>query len=158
VKQPADATTTFSDPLQTMLGYQLRRTSVALISALAEDLAPLGVKPSEATLIMLVAANPGCTQSEISRALRAKPANLVPLINALAAVGAIERTAGRGPAIKLSLSAKGEALHAKLRVAFERNEAVIARHIPDDRRDEMIAILRRICTDACCGPDALGDA
>jgi DNA-binding MarR family transcriptional regulator len=158
VKEHPDAPATFSDPLQTMLGFQLRRTSVALISALAEDLAPLGLKPSEATLIMLVAANPGCTQSQLSRALRAKPANLVPLINALAAIGAIERAAGRGRAIELSLSARGEALHVKLLVAFERNEAVIARYIPEDRRDETIAVLRRICADACCGRDALDDA
>lgn len=158
MKEPLDTPATFFDPLQTLLGFQLRRTSAALISALAEDLAPLGLKPSEATLIMLIAANPGCTQSEISRALRAKPANLVPLINALAAVGAIDRAAGRGRAIALSLSATGEALHAKVRKAFERNETVIARHVPDDRREEAIAILRQICADACCGGGAPGDA
>ena len=158
VKKPAGDIESFSDPFQTMLGFQLRRTSVAVMSALAEDLAPLGLNPSEASLIMLIGANPGCTQSAISRAQRAKPANLVPLINQLAAVGALERVPGRGRAIALSLSAKGRDLHVRAKQVFERHEARIARNMPADAQAEMIASLRRICMDACCpSPEVPGD-
>ena len=58
------------DPLSSMLGYQLRRTSVAAMSALAEELEPLGILPSEASLLMIIGTNPGCTQSDVGRALR----------------------------------------------------------------------------------------
>jgi DNA-binding MarR family transcriptional regulator len=153
VKKPADDIDAFADPFQAMLGFQLRRTSVAVMSALAEELDPLGLNPSEASLIMLIGANPGCTQSAISRAQRAKPANLVPLINQLGAVGALERVPGRGRAIALSLTPKGRDLHDKARVVFERHEARIGRGLPQDKRAEMIAMLRRICTDACCPDD-----
>ncbi|WP_205691886.1 MarR family winged helix-turn-helix transcriptional regulator [Caulobacter soli] len=153
VKKPADDTEPFADPFEAMLGFQLRRTSVAVMSALAGELAPLGLNPSEASLIMLIGANPGCTQSAISRAQRAKPANLVPLINQLAAVGALERVPGRGRAIALSLTSKGRDLYARAQAVFARQEARIGRGLPADKRVEMIAMLRQICTDACC-PDS----
>ncbi len=142
----------FYDPFQGMLGYQLRRTSVAVMSALASELEPLGLNPSEASLIMLIGANPGCTQSEIGRAQRAKPANLVPLINQLSALGALERVSGRGRTIALSLTEKGLDLHQRATMVFGRHEARITRGLPADRRMEMIALLRQVCTDACC-PD-----
>jgi DNA-binding MarR family transcriptional regulator len=141
----------FSDPLQTMLGYQLRRASVAAMTALADELATLDLKPSEASLIMLVGANPGCTQSAIGRALPAKSANLVPLVNQLVAIGALERTPGRGRAVALSLSKAGRALHAKVTRAFERNERVLSRHLGEDARGSMLTALRQICRDACSG-------
>jgi DNA-binding MarR family transcriptional regulator len=158
VKKSAGDIESFSDPFQTMLGFQLRRTSVAVMSALADDLVPLGLNPSEASLIMLIGANPGCTQSEIGRALRAKPANLVPLINQLAAVGALERAPGRGRAIALSLSEKGRDLHVKAKQVFERHEARIGRSLPAKSRAEMIALLRQVCLDAChAGHEAAED-
>ena len=151
-------TESFADPFQDMLSFQLRRTSVAVMSALASELDPLGLNPSEASLIMLIGANPGCTQSAISRALRAKPANLVPLINQLSALGALERVSGRGRAIALSLTEKGRDLHQKAKAVFERHEARITRGLPADRRVEMIVMLRQVCMDACCpGHDEAGD-
>lgn len=157
VKKAADDIETFADPFQAMLGFQMRRTSVAVMSALAGDLDPLGLNPSQATLILLIGANPGCTQSAISRSLRAKPANLVPLINQLAAVGALDRAPGKGRIIALSLSEKGRDLHDKAKAVFERHEARIARGLPSDKRAEMIAMLRQVCQDACC-PGHDGDS
>ena len=157
VKKAADDIESFADPFQAMLGFQLRRTSVAAMSTLANELDPLGLNPSQASLIMLIGANPGCTQSAISRAQRAKPANLVPLINQLAAAGVLERVPGQGRAIALSLTAKGRDLHDKAKAVFERHEARIGRGLSAEKRTEMIALLRQICSDACC-PGHDGDS
>lgn len=150
VKKAADDIEAFADPFQAMLGFQLRRTSVAAMLTLANELDPLGLNPSQASLIMLIGANPGCTQSAISRAQRAKPANLVPLINQLTAAGALERIPGQGRAIALTLTGKGRDLHDKAKAVFARHEARIGRGLSADKRAEMIALLRQICTDACC--------
>ena len=157
VKKAADDIESFADPFQAMLGFQLRRTSVAAMSTLANELDPLGLNPSQASLIMLIGANPGCTQSAISRAQRAKPANLVPLINQLAAADVLERVPGQGRAIALSLTAKGRDLHDKAKAVFERHEARIGRGLSAEKRTEMIALLRQICSDACC-PGHDGDS
>ncbi|NML05756.1 MarR family transcriptional regulator [Sphingomonas sp. G-3-2-10] len=133
-----------------MLGFQLRRASVAVMNALAEELAPLELNPGEASLLLLIGANSGVTQSDIGRTLRAQPANLVPLINKLTMMGIVERVPGKGRAIALSLSEPGRALHTKVTAAFGRHEARISRRVPKDQREAVIETLRRICEDSCC--------
>lgn len=143
----------FTDPFAAMLGFQLRRASVAVMGALGDALAPLGLNPGEATLLLLIGANDGCTQSDIARALRAQPANLVPLIQKLALSGALDRTPGKGRAITLSLSPSGQALHGQVRQVFDRHEARIGGALSPDRRAELIDLLQNICLAACCGAD-----
>jgi len=148
-----DPDSAFTDPLDPMLGFHLRRTAAAVTGALSEAMAPLGLNPGEATLLRLIGANPGCSQSDIARALRAQPANLVPLINKLALSGLLDKGAGKGRAIPLTLTAEGLALHGQVCAAFDAHEARIGRSIPIEQRRDVIALLRQICLDACCGPD-----
>ena len=138
-----------TDPLAAMLGFQLRRASVAVMLALAEELGALGLNPGEASLLLFIGANEGVTQSDVGRAMRAQPANLQPLVHKLWQAGALERMPGKGRAIALSLSAEGRALCEKVSQAFARNEARITRRVPVDKRAEMIELLRLICFDAC---------
>lgn len=142
-----------ADPLAPMLGFQLRRTSVAVMTSLAEELAPLGILPSEASLLMMIGSNPGCTQSDVSRALRVQPANMVPLINKLVQAGSIDREQGKGRAIALTLTNAGNQLFKDVEAAFARNEARIARHLSTEVRDALIPALMLICKDACCHDD-----
>ena len=104
-------------------------------------------------MLRLIGANPGCSQSDIARVLRAQPANLVPLINKLALSGLLEKGAGKGRAIPLTLTAEGLALHGQVCAVFDAHEARIGRSIPIEQRRDVIALLRQICLDACCGPD-----
>ena len=143
----------FVDPLETMLGFQLRRTSVAVMNTLTEHLAPLGILTSEASLLMMIGANPGCTQSDISRVLRAKPANMVPLVNKLVQAGSIEREQGKGRAIALSLTNTGQQLYLDVKAVFARQEVSISRNLSPELRDALIPALLRICRDACCPDD-----
>lgn len=147
-KQASEAT--IADPFASMLGFHLRRTSVAVLNALAAALQPLGLNPGEATLLLWIGANEGRTQSDIGRALRAQPANLVPLINKLALLGTLDRAPGKGRTIALSLSDAGRALHQEVQAVFEHHEARITRNVPVEQRAAMVTLLRQICTDACC--------
>jgi DNA-binding MarR family transcriptional regulator len=153
VDHEEDSTALANDPFAAMLGFHLRRTSVAVLNTLATALQPVGLNPSEATLLLWIGANRGCTQSDIGRALRAQPANLVPLLNKLTLLGALDRAAGKGRAIALSLTGAGQNLHGEVQAIFESHEARITRNLPVEKRAEMIALLRRICTDACCPDD-----
>lgn len=139
----------FVDPLSPTLGFQLRRAALAFTAALETAVKPFGLRPSEASLLRLIAANPGVTQSAIARMLPARPANLVPLIARLEAIGALERTPGRGRAIGLSLSATGAALEARATAAVVAEEARIVGPIGEDERAAAMALLRRIARDAC---------
>lgn len=149
--------TAIFDPFGAMLGFQLRRTSVAVMGTLAAELEPMGILPSEASLLMLIGANPGVTQSDIARALRAQPANLVPLLNKLSRANALERAPAKGRAVALSLSDEGRALYDRVRQAFERHEARITRSVPDGQKAEIIALLRQVVVDACCAKASAAD-
>ena len=55
------------DPLEGLLGYQLRRASHAMLDDLATVLNEFSIRPTTASVVLLVAANPGITQSRIGQ-------------------------------------------------------------------------------------------
>lgn len=140
-----------TDPLQGMVGYEIRRTMGAVMNSLSTELDPLDLRPSEGMLLLALGANPGCTQSELSRALRAQPANLVPIINKLTTAGLVERVPTSGRSLALYLTDQGKRLYEQVEAAFARHEARIAGHLSDKARRDVIATLRSICKAACCG-------
>jgi DNA-binding MarR family transcriptional regulator len=78
------------------LHYELRRAAGALTGVMNGLFGRHGLKPSEATLLMAIGHNPGCTQSDIARLHRSQAANLVPLIAKLERDGAGSGRAGPG--------------------------------------------------------------
>jgi DNA-binding MarR family transcriptional regulator len=137
------------DPLGGSLCHELRKTSVAVMAAMTGEFGQWGLKPSEANLLAFVGANPGCTQSDIARAHRSNPANLVPLVARLERDGLIERIAGDGRAIALSVSAKGRGVLAHVDAGFARLEDRLGAELSGDQRDAVIDALRIICKAAC---------
>jgi DNA-binding MarR family transcriptional regulator len=99
---------TVVNPLEQLLGYQLRRASSAMMGELARGLARLELRPSEASVLLLIGANPGITQSELGRVLGIKRANMAPLSAALERRDLILRTRVDGRSQGLSLTEKGE--------------------------------------------------
>lgn len=142
-----------SDPLGEMLAFELRRTSVAVANAFAAAVEPLGLRTSEATLLIFIAANEGCTQSDIARALRAQPANLVPLIQKLVQAGVLAREPADKRAVSLLLTKQGAALAKRINQAAAKHEARIARRLSPATRAQVMKALRMICKDACCEED-----
>lgn len=116
--------------LETLLGYQLRRASSVLMSALADRLAELDLRTTEASILVALEAEPLITQSEIGRRLAIQRANMAPLMAGLTARGLIERTAGRGPARPLKLSPKGSALAAQARKRMDEHDTAHFGHLP----------------------------
>ena len=107
------------------------------------------LKPSEATLLSFIGANPGCTQSEIARAFRAKAANLVSLIARLEREGIVTRAPGLGRAITLFVSETGTAMLREVEAGFDRLEATITRDLDEDQRRTLAEALSLICKAAC---------
>ena len=69
-----------ASPLDGLLGYRMRRTSMVMMADLLAALRPLGLSAGEASFLILVGANPGCRQSDVGRTLDIKRANLTPLV------------------------------------------------------------------------------
>jgi DNA-binding MarR family transcriptional regulator len=113
--------TRLSDPLDPLLGYQLRRASTAMFTDLGRSLAPLGLRPQEASVLLLIKANPNITQSEIGKVLAIQRANMAPLAATLDDKGLIAREQVDGRSLGLTVTPAGAA-------ACEEIDAVIAEH------------------------------
>lgn len=98
-----------SDPFHDMLGYHLRRLSVLAMADLTQSLAPLELKPADASILFVIASNAGITQSAAGKALGILRANMAPLIASLAKRGLIEREPMDGRSHAMRLSALGQA-------------------------------------------------
>ena len=130
--------------LETLLGYQLRRASSVLMSELAERLAELGLRTTEASILVALEAEPLITQSEIGRRLAIQRANMAPLMAGLTARDLIERTTGPGPARPLKLREKGRALAAEARKRMDEHDAANFGHLAPEDQARLRSILETL--------------
>lgn len=107
---PTDAPAALLNPLDHRIGYQLRRASSLLMADLAERLAALGLSPTEASVLVVIARNGAPRQSDIGRLLAIKRANMAPIASTLEKKGLIIREAFDGRSHGLRPTARGAAL------------------------------------------------
>ncbi|MCZ3374478.1 MarR family transcriptional regulator [Rhizobium sp. ERR 922] len=133
-----------SDPLDALLGYQLRRASNVMMADLGSRLQAIELRPVEASILTLIDANPGCTQSDLGRSLGIQRANMVPLMVGLTKAGLVDRApvGGRSRALRLTRtgSAKLETVHA----IIEAHEARFRRLFAPELREAALEVLRGI--------------
>jgi DNA-binding MarR family transcriptional regulator len=135
---------TLRDPLEDLIGYQLRRASLLTLSALSESFEALGLRPTEAIIIRFVQANPGCNQAEIGRALGVQRTNMVPIIGGLVDAGTISRKPADGRTHALHLTRQGEALHDKLAKLTLEHERHFFGDVDEDTRAILLRTLREV--------------
>lgn len=138
-----------ADPLSGSICYELRRASVPVMAAMSAEFGQWNLKTSEAYLLRFIAANQGCTQSAVARALGSKPANLVPLIARLERDGLLERMPGEGRAVALSITDRGMTMLGNIEAGFQRLEGRLGAGLTADQKQAMIDALRTICRAAC---------
>lgn len=122
------------DPLCTLLGYQLRRASANAMSDLARKLGPLDLRPSEASILLVIGHNGGIAQSELGRVLGIASGNLAPIISRLEKRRLIQRTHADGRSLTLRLSAAGQRTAQSALNAMHDHEARLLSRIPQELR------------------------
>ncbi len=133
-----------ADPLDSLLGYQLRRASTVMMADLASNLAEIALRPTEASILLLIDANPACTQSDIGRSLGIQRANMVPLMANLMKRGLVDRSPVDGRSQALSISETGAALVVEARVRMERHESRFQQLFDPDSGERLIEALKQI--------------
>ena len=129
------------DPLLSLTGYVLRRASLASQAILGQRLAPLELRPYEATLLLLVEASPGVTQSEAGRLLDIQRANMVPVVARLVARGLIQRKPVDGRSQGLWVTRSGQSLMRKVQRIVATDEAALMRRVPEEMQQMVLPIL-----------------
>ena len=98
--------------LQSLLGYNARRASLAIIEQFHVDMANFDLRPVDFSVLSLIRHNPGTTSRQLCQALNILPPNMVVFLKNFEKRRLVERaphpTDGR--AMGLTLTESGEAL------------------------------------------------
>ena len=96
--------------LESLLGYNARRTALAVIGIFLRRMAPFELRPVDFSVLTLIAHNPGATSRQVCAALAIQPPNLVGLIRQMEARGLVQRkphpTDRRAQGLHLSAAGK----------------------------------------------------
>lgn len=132
------------NPLDDMVGYQLRRASVAMLDDLAAALADLDLRPTGASILLLVGANPGITQSAIGRILEIERANMAPQAAMLTSRDFVARSASDGRSQGLRLTAAGKAVVTKVRARIAAHEQRFVAGFSDAEKASLLRALKSV--------------
>lgn len=132
--------------LESLLGYNARRTALTVISVFLRRMEPYGLRPVDFSVLTLVAHNPGITSRQICGALDILPPNLVGIVKGFERRGLLERrphpTDRR--AHGLHLTAAGTALQAEAQQTASDLEKDAASRLSATEQKTLIRLLRKI--------------
>lgn len=122
-------------PLTDWLGFNLRMAQAAAFQAFARRSSEIGVQPGRFATLTLIAANPGITQTALSRANGRDKSTLTPLISDLVRRRLVRRTRDRSDrrTYRLTLTPAGARLLAELNDCARRHEVELDRVVGRDR-------------------------
>ncbi len=126
---------THINPLENLIGYRLRRASADAMSDLARALGKIGLRPTEASALLLISVNEGMTQSDIGRILGIQRANMAPLTAGLERQGMITRRRMDGRSQSLVVSEHGAEIAARIHTAMKRHDQQLVAQVPAGARD-----------------------
>lgn len=132
------------DPLTSFPGYSLRRAANAASAELAQRLAAIGLRQSDASLLLLIEANPGVTASALGRQLDIQRANMVPILKRLEDAGLIDRAPIDGKSQSVALTRSGRAKLSEASKVIDRFERELLERIPPEHRAHLLPALDAI--------------
>jgi DNA-binding MarR family transcriptional regulator len=149
-------------PLPDLYGYNLRIAQVAVfgnfIKVVGSGLAGRmgGLTPGRFSLLVLLRANPGINQTDLSRGVGVDKSTLTPALDQLEKKGLIlrQRTAADRRTYSLSLSPAGEQLLSELMNKVEQHEKNIIAGLTPSERVTLTRLLKKMARSL--GSEALG--
>ncbi len=133
-------------PLPGLIGYALRRAQLAVFQDFIRELAVIKIRPAQFSVLLVIEANPGLKQSEVSAALGIQRTNFVALFDGLERRG----LARRAPAASdrrshaLRLTERGEQLLRRMKALHQRHEERLAARLGESGRRTLLSLLAKI--------------
>lgn len=125
-------------------GYLLRRAANRWMTELSDRLAPLGLRISHASAMLLIGERRDMTSTEIGKYLDIKRANMAPLLGRLEALGFIERSPIDGKSQAVSLTVAGQKCLGDVQAITSKLERDLVAAIPVSHRDHLVPTLRAL--------------
>ena len=115
---------------------------------LGERLSDLGLRTTEASILVTLSASSGITQSEIGRRLGIQRANMAPLIAGLVSRGLIVHGKTVLRTRPLTLSPAGQRLTRDALAQMDQHEEEFFGAMPAPAKDQLLTLLRGLWRDA----------
>jgi len=132
------------DALDNHLGYFIRRLQVWIFQDFIRTLAPIDVSPAQFSVLVIVSANRGLSQTELAGTLGIERARLVRLLHRLQSRGLIARLRSSMDARRheLQLTPEGYALLGQARMLAMRHEKRLIEKLRPERHRVLLQALR----------------
>jgi DNA-binding MarR family transcriptional regulator len=133
-------------PLQESIGYALRRAQGAVYANLNDALARISLRPIEFTLLLMVAENPGASQTGVCEALGIQKANCVPTMSELERRGLIIRRKSESDArsYQLHITNKGKRILLRAGEVQSSHEQRLIERLGVEGRDQLLRLLGKL--------------
>jgi len=130
------------------VGPTVRVIRNLLANRVIEAFTPFGLSPAAFSMIVLIRANDGCSQSDLAREMALDKSAVVPILDQLEARGYIarRRSAADRRRHELSLTEAGIALHDQVRRVARTVEQPIRDVLSADELADLLGLLRRVRT------------
>jgi len=132
-----------SSPRPARIGFLLSQLGTHAAEVFAAHVKELGITPSEAGVVRVIARTPDVTQRQLADHLGATQSRVVALIDGLEGKGLVARTRGTTDrrAQHLDLTEAGRALLPRLRAAAEAQEAAITDGLDRSQVEQLYGLL-----------------
>ncbi|WP_084455471.1 MarR family winged helix-turn-helix transcriptional regulator [Comamonas composti] len=132
--------------LESLIGYSLRRASLAMTGVSADRMQGFDLKIAEFSLLSLVGRNPGVTSRQLCAALDLLPPNMVGMIDALVGRGLLERRPhpSDGRAMGLYLTAQAEGLVHEAEQQIQASEKAAVQHWSAAEQKQLLQLLQKL--------------
>ena len=132
--------------LESLLGYNARRASLAVITVFLERMAPFGLRPVDFSVMSLITHNPGITSRQLCTSLGILPPNLVGLVSALEKRELITRLPHPrdGRAMGLHLTASGQKLMREAERTAAQLEGEVGSRLSAAELKTLLKLLKKV--------------
>jgi DNA-binding MarR family transcriptional regulator len=133
-------------PLETSIGYRLRRAQLGIFEDVIRIFDEVGLRPGSFSVLLIIGRNPGLKQSEVSAALGIQRTNFVGLIDSLERRGLAVRKLAENDrrSYALHLTPAGKELVARATELQRRHEATLAKRLGPNGREALLDLLKQL--------------
>lgn len=125
------------------LGYLIRRAQIWVFQDFIRTLAEVNIRPAQYSVLLVIEANSGLSQSVLARALGIERARLVHLLDGLEARNVVQRARSKHDkrSHTLSLTARGRRALAHIKVLADEHERRLAQKVGLSNHKKLLRLL-----------------
>lgn len=125
------------------LGYLIRRAQIWIFQDFIRTLAEVRIRPAQYSVLLVIEANAGLSQSVLARTLGIERARLVHLLDGLEARNMVQRARSKHDrrSHTLSLTARGRSALARIKVLADEHEQRLAQKVGLPNHKKLLRLL-----------------